>query len=347
MEWRRQNWLRGPTGWSVCLLMAGCLYHHSGGADSATAHSEVKTAIGDGAAAQSPSEPPPGPLSNYHLLPVARSASVDPPLDTIEMMPKIDGSNAPQPDQAVRTVSSEASHPAPAPAKEESPLICALRCALEKHPKKAQALLQRYDPRDRDLLLALLSLTAGLGEGELAKLSPDEIERTLDQLHLLTLHLRKRAPLALGTVCFCQRIENFGQFIPMPAQYEYQAGEGGRAGERGQVYAEVRNFNSVLHHGQYETRLVVMLAVHDEKGQEVVMRKYQPCIDRSQTPRQDFFLNIPFYVWPELPPGLYTLWVTVRDVTPVAVGQPGSPRVARRSLDFRVCPPGTRPSPLP
>ncbi len=347
MERRRQQWLRGPAGWSVCFLMAGCLYHHTGAADSSTARDEPRAATGDAVTRQATSEPPPEPLSNYHLLPVVRSAAVDPPLETIEMMPKLDGSSAPQPDLSVRTVSGEAAHPASPPAKEESPLVTALRCALEKHPQKAQALLGQYDPRDRDLLLALLSLTAGLGEGELAKLSPDEVERTLDQLHLLTLHLRKRAPLTLGTVCFSQEIKNFGQFIPMPAQYEFQAGEGGRAGERGQVYAEVRNFNSILHHGQYETRLVVTLAVHDEKGQEVVTRKYQPCVDRSQTPRQDFFLNIPFHVFPQLPPGLYTLWVTIRDVTPVAPGQPGSPRVARRSLDFRVCPPGTRRAPLP
>jgi hypothetical protein len=347
MERRRQQWLRGPAGWSVCLLMAGCLYNHTGGADPATARNELKATTGDEVTRQATSEPPPEPLSNYHLLPVARSASVDPPLETIEMMPRLDGNSVPKSDPSVQTISGETSPPASPPAKEESPLVSALRCALEKHPQKAQALLGQYDPRDRDLLLALLSLTAGLGEGELAKLSPEEVEHTLDQLHLLTLHLRKRASLSLGTVCFCQKIENFGQFIPMPAKYEFQAGEGGRAGERGQVYAEVRNFNSILHHGQYETHLVVTLAVHDEKGQEVVTRKYQPCVDRSQTPRQDFFLNIPFYVFRQLPPGPYTLWVTVRDVTPVAPGQPGSARVARRSLDIRVCPSGTRPAPLP
>ena len=47
-----------------------------------------------------------------------------------------------------------------------------------------------------------------------------------------------------------------------------------------------------------------------------------PCIDRSQSPRQDYFLNFQFHVPAGLPPGLYTLLVTVKDVTPAAPGQP-------------------------
>jgi hypothetical protein len=348
MQRRRHGWLRGGVGWSICFFVAGCLFHHAGDSLTVTTGAEQRDSTGESMVVQpARSAPELEPLSNYHLLPVARSASVDPPLESIllEMAPKIEPSSTRPPEAPVRTVTSEPSRPAPV--KEESPLVAALRCALEKHPKKAQALLQQYDPSDRALLLALLSLTAGLGEGELPKLPAAEVERTLDQLHSLTLHLRQRARLSLGTVCFCRKIENFGQFIPMPGHYEYQAGEDGRAGERVQVYAEVRNFRSVLRNGQYETCLLCSLSVHDENGVEKITNNLAPCIDRSQSPRQDYFLNFQFNVFPKLPPGLYTLWVTVKDVTPAGPGQPIGPRVARRSLDFRVCPPGTRASAQP
>ena len=73
-------------------------------------------------------------------------------------------------------------------------------------------------------------------------------------------------------------------------------------------------------------------------------------IDTSQTPRQDYFLNFQFHVRAGMPPGLYTLVITVKDEGPpgtagAGADAPASPRQARASLDFRVCPPDTRPSP--
>jgi hypothetical protein len=344
MERRRNGWLRGVAGWVACFFVAGCLLHQPSEATLAnTGPEETKDPKSDATAVVPAKAPPePQPLSNYHVLPVARSSSIEPPLESVflDIGPKLDPTDVRPSDEPIRTISAETA-PVP-PAKEDPPLLAALRCALEKHPEEALALLQQYDPKDRDLLAALLSLTAGLGDGELSKLPPRQVERALEQLYGLTQNLRQRAPLSLGTVCFCHRIENFGQFVPMPGHYEFQAGESGRPGERVQVYAEVRNFRSVLHDGQYETHLLSSLAVHDERGQEVVLIKNLPCIDRSQTPRQDYFLNFQFHVFPKLPSGFYTLWVTVKDVTPTRPGQPSGPRISRRSLDFRVCPPGTR-----
>jgi hypothetical protein len=105
----------------------------------------------------------------------------------------------------------------------------------------------------------------------------------------------------------------------------------------------VRNFGSYFRNGQYETRLLSSLSIRDDQGHQMVLKNLDPCIDRSQTPRQDYFLNFQFHVFPKLPPGLYTLWITVKDVTPAGPSAVVGPRVAKRSLDFRVCPPGTRP----
>ena len=343
MPRRGQKWLCSGAGWSVCFLMSGCLGPARVESDPVLVRVEPTAGAGVGKAAAPPPatyEPPPEPQSNYHLQPVTRlQSSLDPYIEPVELQIKPkeepDKNKKPLPLPA-EVVSS--------PPKKDAPLVAALRLALEKHPGEARALLKQYNKTDRDLLQALLSLTAEVGEGELDRLPPREVERTLEQLHELTLHLRPRAPLTLGKVCFCREIENFGQYTPLPANYEFQAGCDKRPGEFVQVYAEVRNFGSFLHNGRYETCLLSSLSIHNfggrmgERSSEVVKLNLDPDIDRSLTPRQDYFLKFQFHVFPKLPPGLYTLWITVKDVTP---GQPGGGRAVTRSLDFKVCPPGT------
>jgi hypothetical protein len=190
-------------------------------------------------------------------------------------------------------------------------------------------------------------------------MSPADVEQMLEQLQGLAVQLRQRAPLQLGKVCFCRAIESFGQYQPLESDYSFQAGCDGRPGERVQVYAEVRNFASRLRNGQHETMLSSSLDVYDRtishdrtsgspaasrgKCRPVVTMNLGTCTDRSQTPRQDYFLNFRFHVPTRLPPGRYTLQVTVRDVTPVDSAPTATGRIVTRSLDFNVCPPGTRP----
>jgi hypothetical protein len=236
-------------------------------------------------------------------------------------------------------------------------LVAAFRCALEKNPRETLRLLERHDQPNRELLFALMQLTAGVGAGK--PLSPQELAATLDQLQSLSILLRRRAALKLDKVCFCRRIDQFGQFQPLLPDHEFQAGVGGRPGERVQVYAEVRNFSSQLRvppAGQtspvrdvpvYESILASTLEIYDYQRRHVVpAMNLRTCVDRSQTPRQDYFLNFQFHVPARLAPGSYTLRITVKDITP---GQPSTsvpPRVAQRSLDFKVIAPGSRRSPL-
>ena len=257
--------------------------------------------------------------------------------------PKNDPDNQPPP-----TIVVEPAHPA-----KTTPLVAALCKAMEKKPLQAKKLLEKYDKPDRELLLSLLRLTADVEQGELAKLPPEEVEQTLEQLYSLTLHLRQRAPLSLGKVCFCRQIKNFGQYTPLGPDHQFQAGCDGQPGEYLQIYAEVRNFGSQLRDGQYETVLASSLEFYhgNLKGSDGKQRRpdvtmqLDPCTDRSQSPRQDYFLNFQFHVPRGLPPGLYTLLITVKDVTPTAPGQPTCARVAKRSLDFKVCPPGATANP--
>jgi hypothetical protein len=339
---RRHAWLRWSAGWSTCLFVAGCLFH-----TEAKPECPFAPKVPPGGTSADLVEPPRVPadvmpeiLSDYRPLPpVARLTSAsDPPM----LLTRVEESKPLVEKLPLPKIAEEPADKA-GPGGKESPLVAALRCALEKHSDEAHALLEKYEKSDRELLLALLRLTAGVSD--LAALAPEEVEQTLEQLGALTQHLRRRAPLTLGKVCFCRKIENFGQYAALPPEYEFQAGFDGRPGERVQVYAEMGNFASHCRKGQHETRLVSSLVIHDERQQEVVKLNLGPYTDHSQTPRQDLFLNFQFHVPPRLPPGLYTLWVIVKDVTPGCGERPGSERVARRSLDFRVCPPGTRPMP--
>jgi hypothetical protein len=115
----------------------------------------------------------------------------------------------------------------------------------------------------------------------------------------------------------------------------FQAGIDGLPGERIQVYAEVRNFTSRPYNGEYETKLSCLLEIRE--GEKVTRTiNLDTCIDRSQTPRHDYFLNFQFPVPARLKPGWYTLWITVRDVTG---GEASAARIARKSVDFKVCAP--------
>ena len=207
------------------------------------------------------------------------------------------------------------------------------------HPEgdlqEAQQLLDKYDKTDRDLLMALMKFTAKFGEKDVAKLGPTEMASTLEQLGVLTAHLRQRAGLTLDRVCFCRRIDSFGQFEALPSSHPYQPGSEGRPGDRVHVYAELRNFGSRPNDGMYETTLSSSLRIVDLHNKEVVVLNLGSCVDRCKSRRQDYFLNVQFHVPPKLPAGVYTLHVVVEDQTPGVTGDRAN-RLATRSLSFRV-----------
>jgi hypothetical protein len=222
-------------------------------------------------------------------------------------------------------------------------LVAALRCLLEKRSADALALLQNYDGPSRELLLTLLPLTARVGDGGLEHATPQETAVVLEQLRLLETVLRPRAALTLDKVCFCRKINGFGDCEPWPENHVFQAGADGVRGERMQVYVEVRNFTSRLHGAMYETSLAGQVEIRDFANKLVspVSRIDFPAyVDRSQTPRQDYFINFQFHLPSPMPAGRYTLRVLVKDVLDPATGDDASPRSAGRSLDFLVGAPG-------
>ncbi len=232
-------------------------------------------------------------------------------------------------------------------ARTEPPPVAALRCLMEKRsPEEARALLDSCDPADREVLRDLLRVTARLGDPDAPRPSPAEMADLVAQMEALARALRPRAALVLDKLCFCRprSIDTFGVYEPFEDGRAFRAGGPGMPGEHVQVYAEVRNFTSRPVGDHFETVLKGKLKIDGGRGQgddggsrhKAVEFALSPCTDKSRTPRQDFFVNLHFDVPPGLPPGSYTLWVEVADVTPAPDGSRRPPRVARRSLDFRV-----------
>jgi hypothetical protein len=218
----------------------------------------------------------------------------------------------------------EAAPPPATPPVKDPPLVAALRCYLDRRPADAVALLKGSGPLNQELLLGLLPLAARLAEGALAK---DDQAVLLDQLDSLLAPLRARAALALDRLCFCRGITMFGVYEPLPDDYVFQPGE------YVHVYVEVRNFTSAKRprpdgQADYVVELASAAEIRDVAGKRVERLKVPPPgPNLSHAQRHDYFVGYHFCL-PELPPGVYTLWLQVTD------GPTG--RQARRSLDFHV-----------
>ena len=218
----------------------------------------------------------------------------------------------------------------------ESPLAAAFRDLLQNRSADALERLRDYDGASRELLLTLLPLAARVGEGGLDRASPQETAVMLEQVRQVEALLRPRAALTLDKVCLCRRVADFGKCEPWPADHVFQPATEDHYGERIQVYAEVRNFTCRPTGTAYETSLagVVEIRSFADPKHPVARFDFPASVDRSQTPRQDYFVNFKFYL-PPMPEGRYTLHVLVKDML-APVGDDATPRRASRSLDFTV-----------
>jgi hypothetical protein len=332
----KPSWIAAlGLGFGLCGV-SGCLFRHapaeapepgiattpnrqvassasSGGAAASTASREAPPSI-----TPRPTEHPPQPADQEASEPAVVPTEDDPPPPRPTL-----------PDVKVVLAT---------PPRPDPPLLTALRALLEKHPsEEVQALLDAYDAGERELLNDVLRLAVRLSDRDLARATPQDVTALLSRLESLERALRPRAALVLEKLCFCSAIDNFGIYTPLDDGHAFRATGPNQPGERVQVYAEVRNFTSRLVGESFETVLKGTLEIRDTTGNHPpITYDLEPVTDRSRTPRRDFFVNFHFDVPPRLLPGSYTLWVQVKDITPAADGSARAPRVARRSLDFRV-----------
>jgi hypothetical protein len=219
--------------------------------------------------------------------------------------------------------------PPPSP---REPLVCSLEKFLQHQPKEAIKDLKDYDPESQEFFLRLLPVLAQLTQKKLSQLDHQETGVLYNQLENLLVALRSRSDLVIDEMCFCEHVEGFGVYKPLPDQYIFRGATPDQPGERVQIYVQLRNLCCEKHGSCYETRLSTSIEVVDQQG---VSQWYKDMNDRneplhSQIPRHDYYRRYTFLV-PHLRPGSYTLVVRVRDVT-----RPGSERQDRKTLPFRV-----------
>jgi hypothetical protein len=236
----------------------------------------------------------------------------------------------------VRTRTAVSVQPtAKAPAPEDPPLVCALRCYLNKKPAEAVIWLDRHERLNQDFLLCLLPLAARLSEGGLQKADPRDLANVVVQLDRLAGLIRPAAELLIDKMCFCDKIERFGVYHPLDEEHLFQPGE------LTQVYVELRNFSSVPKERESVQTYAVQLAFRAEIRKfrslagdpkaggngEVMWTELKTLQDLSKTPRTDFFINYPLWI-PQVPPGHYILNFTVTDAP--------TKRKVERTLDLRI-----------
>jgi hypothetical protein len=219
---------------------------------------------------------------------------------------------------------------------QKEPLLQALLCVLKNHPGEALDHLRSYDAPTQDFFIRLLPAMARLTQKSLDQMTPEEVAVLQDQLEGMLESLRPRAELIINRMCFCEWIKGYGSYKPLPEGHLFHAGTQERPGELVQVYVELRNLTSDRRGAYHETRLSSTVEISDPRDpSRGVLWRYrfednkQPLQTLARLP--DYFKKYNFYVPAHIPPGVYTLTIQVQDET-----RSGKPRLARKSLEFRV-----------
>jgi hypothetical protein len=285
----------------------------------------------------------PEPIVERHSPP---SKINQPTVDNSHLLPPLD---APQPRQESRASlqfeqNSTPNFPAkqvqqsqPVPSPAETVLIRAMRAFQNNRPEEGAELLRQLDPTNQDVLNYLMPLMVRLGEGNIQNLPPEELSGFVDRLSQATTMLKTRAGLRLGRVCFCRAVRKFGDVDTFEPQHEF------KPGDMVHLYLEIANFTSepVLirpsgangegspPHRSFRIKLLTRLEINDPQGRPVVNFEL-PKTDHARTPPQDYYHTYRLTVPETLPPGNYTLWVTVSDMS-----KPNNPPV-RQAVELRV-----------
>jgi hypothetical protein len=351
---RRCRWLMiGPFGLTACLL-AGCL-RATLPPETHKPQSNVSAHVPVIPASETPTgEPTP---SDYL---VSRTPTVRLDVQTSSVAENSAEKGAEKPVEPVdlRIQSEQSSSPARPPepqpnmeahaaplTRPDAPAVQVLRALLEHLPEdEINEHLKSSDPLTREAILRLSTRLAQLQEsGGIPRMKPRDLADWVDGLDSLTASLRGRAQLILERMCFCSHIENFGDFSPLPSDHTCF-----QPGEVAHVYVQVRNFSSRRERDRFATVLKGRIEIYDENNRDappIITWNSPPRQDASAAPRQDYYINFRVPIPVCCPSGLYTMRITVEDLTDALANTKQVPesRIARRTIDFRVGGPMARP----
>ena len=202
--------------------------------------------------------------------------------------------------------------------RDETTLVRAMKAFQANRPDEAVDLLKRLDPANQEVILFLMPLMVRLGEGNLSTMSPDELAMLIERLQTATGMLKSKASLRIDRALFCRGVRKFADVDPYDPRHEF------RPGDMVFLYAELKNFTCefVPNKRSLSRFRAACLDVRDSPRRSLELRDARNGLvwrtdlaknDFAQTPPQDYYHTYRFCVPDKLPPGTYTLWLTVTD----------------------------------
>jgi hypothetical protein len=183
-----------------------------------------------------------------------------------------------------------------------------LFCMLKGNSTGGFAAVAFLPDRDRELVSSLID---GIGNFRsfLRSDSDPMFSKEIGPLLDMADRLRSQANLDIPVIALCKKVDAFGQYQPIDGEHLPY----GRATEA-IVYCEVENFVPRLDEKQlWETRLTQHAVLYSASGAEVWSDEVKTVADVCRNRRRDFFIYDVVKLPPTLPPGEYTLKVTVED----------------------------------
>jgi hypothetical protein len=141
-----------------------------------------------------------------------------------------------------------------------------------------------------------------------------------------------RAELLIDKMVYCERITDFGRYVPLENNHVFHRSTNERAGDLVQVYVELSNLASLKKPGtnHFESKVHSTVDIQAVNAKDIGWDYNfhdEGRVIHSQTQRHDFYNNYSFYV-PHIPPGRYVLTIHITDCE--------TQRQTHRSLPFLV-----------